>query len=212
MSFSVNETNSYINAFKEMNQKAYELIEQSKQNNPSSDYETSRIHNEAVSVSISTQSMNNYLNIKGAEASKGNATAQDILSKIINDKNYLDFFDGKEMDNGFSLKSIGYEGKELSKLTKDEATDLVSENGFFGIEQTSLRVSSFVLNMAGDNLEALKQSRDGIVQGFEEALKLFGGELPEISYKTQEKTLEAIDKRIEELTKTDLEKELDNKE
>ncbi len=40
---------------------------------------------------------------------------------------------------------------------------------------------------------------DGIVKGFEEANKMFGGNLPEISYKTQERTLALIDAKIESL-------------
>jgi hypothetical protein len=35
--------------------------------------------------------------------------------------------------------------------------------------------------------------------GFEEAEKLFGGQLPEISYKTQERTLALIDEKIKSL-------------
>ncbi len=48
-------------------------------------------------------------------------------------------------------------------------------------------------------LELLQKGREGIVQGFEEAKKMFGGELPEISYKTQERTLALIDEKINSL-------------
>lgn len=57
-------------------------------------------------------------------------------------------------------------------------------------------MANFVFNFAGDDLEKLQKGRDGIIQGFEEANKLFGGNLPEISYKTQERTLALIDERI----------------
>ncbi|MEA3288659.1 MAG: hypothetical protein U9Q04_00645, partial [Campylobacterota bacterium] len=83
-----------------------------------------------------------------------------------------------------------------------EANDLLSEDGFFGIEQTSQRVSGFVLGFAQDDIELLKKGREGVVQGFKEAEKLWGGELPELSYKTQEKTLEIIDAKIAELEGT----------
>ncbi|HRL10070.1 MAG TPA: hydrogenase-4 component G, partial [Aliarcobacter sp.] len=90
-------------------------------------------------------------------------------------------------------------GKPIMDLSPQEATDLVSENGFFGITQTSDRVSNFVFSFAGDDLEKLQKGRDGIVKGFEEANKMFGGNLPEISYKTQERTLALIDAKIESL-------------
>lgn len=98
-----------------------------------------------------------------------------------------------------SLKDIGYEGKPITELTTGEATELISEEGFFGIEQTSQRVANFVFNFSGEDLEILEQGREGIVQGFEEAKKMWGDELPQISHDTQAKTLELIDLKIQEI-------------
>ena len=104
-----------------------------------------------------------------------------------------------EMLSGLDLASIGYNGKSLNELTSDEANDLISENGFFGIANTAERIASFVLNGAGDDVEKLKAGREGVAKGFEDAKKIWGGELPEISQKTIEKTLETLDKKIAEL-------------
>ena len=93
----------------------------------------------------------------------------------------------------------GYEGKVISELSQGEAQELLDEGGFFSIDQTSKRVSSFTISLANGDLEALKEGRSGVVQGFEEAEKMWGGKLPDISYATQEKTLELIDKKIQEL-------------
>ncbi len=169
----------------------------------------SSIHNSAVNVSISMESMKVFLNIKSVELSQANTNAQNSLMNIINNTEIYDFLSGKEIDGGFSLSSIGYEGKPITELSPDEAKELVSDEGFFGVSKTSERVSSFVINLAGDDVEGLQEARKGIVQGFEEAEKMWGGELPEISYETQEKTLDIIDKKIEELLKTDAQKELE---
>ncbi|WP_149719306.1 hydrogenase-4 component G [Campylobacter concisus] len=104
-----------------------------------------------------------------------------------------------EILSGLDLASIGYNGKSLNELSSDEANDLISENGFFGIANTAGRIASFVLNGAGDDVEKLKAGREGVAKGFEDAKKIWGGELPEISQKTIEKTLETLDKRIAEL-------------
>ena len=104
-----------------------------------------------------------------------------------------------EILSGLDLASIGYNGKSLNKLSSDEANDLISENGFFGIANTAGRIASFVLNGAGDDVEKLKAGREGVAKGFEDAKKIWGGELPEISKKTIEKTLESLDKKIAEL-------------
>ena len=101
--------------------------------------------------------------------------------------------------SGLDLVGIGYNGKALGELSGDEASELVSENGFFGISNTAERIAGFVLNGAGDDIEKLKAGRDGVAKGFEDAKKIWGGELPEISQKTIEKTLESLDKKIAEL-------------
>ena len=104
-----------------------------------------------------------------------------------------------EILSGLDLASIGYNGKSLNELSSDEANDLISENGFFGIANTAERIASFVLNGAGDDVEKLKAGREGVTKGFEDAKKIWGGEFPEISQKTIEKTLETLDKKIAEL-------------
>ncbi len=170
----------------------------------------SKIHNSAVNVSISMESIKVFLNIKSVEMTQENTNSQSFLMNIINNTEVYDFLSGKELDGGLSLASIGYDGKPITELTPDEAKELVSDNGFFGIDQTSQRVSGFVISLAGDNVEALQEARRGVVKGFEEAEKMWGGELPEISYKTQEQTLKIIDEKINELLKTDSQKELED--
>ena len=167
----------------------------------------SKIHNSAVNVSISMESIKVFLNIKSVELTQSNASAHNALSNIVNNTEVYDFLSGKESENGFSLKSIGYDGKPITELSSAEAKELVSDEGFFGVIETSSRVSSFVIDMAGNNLEGLQEARKGIVQGFEQAEQMWGGELPEISYETQAKTLEIVDAKIAELLKTDAQKD-----
>jgi hypothetical protein len=151
----------------------------------------------AVKVSVSMNAQYILMAMNSSSLTESNTLTQASLSSKQQD--VLDYLSGKETQSGMSLKDIGYEGKPITELTQDEASDLISENGFFGVTQTSDRVSNFVFSFAGDNLDLLQKGRDGIVQGFEEAKKLFGGELPEISYKTQERTLSLIDEKINSL-------------
>ena len=99
----------------------------------------------------------------------------------------------------FSLADIGYAGKPIGELSQDEAKALVAEDGFFGIAKTSERISNFVINGAGEDLEKLQVGRKGMLQGFKEAEELWGGKLPEISYTTMQIALEKVDARINEL-------------
>lgn len=155
------------------------------------------INESAVKVSISMNAQYILFAMNASSLTKDNALTQASLTG--EQQEVLDFLSGKETQNGWSLKNIVYEGKPITELTPDEAKELVDEDGFFGIKQTSDRVSNFVFAFAKDDLELLQKGRDGIVQGFEEAKKLFGGELPEISYKTQERTLALIDEKINSL-------------
>jgi hypothetical protein len=97
------------------------------------------------------------------------------------------------------LKDIGYNGKSIDKLSTDEAAQLVSEDGFFGVAQTSKRLSDFVLAGGGNDIEKLKAGRNGIIDGFKQAEAMWGDKLPDISYDTLNKALEQIDKQIESL-------------
>jgi len=97
------------------------------------------------------------------------------------------------------LSDIGYEGKNIGDLSQEEATDLVSEDGFFGIDQTSNRIADFVINGAAGDEEKLRSGRAGIIQGMEDAEAMWGSELPDISQKTMDAALEKIDKTMAEL-------------
>ena len=95
-----------------------------------------------------------------------------------------------------TLADIGYEGKPIAELTQSEAKELVSEDGFFGVTQTSERIANFVLMGAGDDADKLRAGREGILRGFKEAESMWGGKLPDISYETINKAVEMIDKKL----------------
>lgn len=154
----------------------------------------SQIEKSAVEVSISMNAQIVLFAMDAGALNKDNMGAQ---------KEIFDFLSGKVTESGMSLSNIGYEGKPITELTPDEASELISEDGFFGVSQTSARVSDFVLGFAGDNVEALEQAIEGIKQGFAEAEEMWGGTLPDISYQTQNKTLETLNARLEELKGAD---------
>ncbi|NQY21333.1 MAG: hydrogenase-4 component G [Campylobacteraceae bacterium] len=190
------EQNPYVKAFTNNINEAYSKV---KANNSDETEKTEGKNDSAFKVNISSENVLNYLNSKAIEHSNYNSNAQGLLDKLLSgNTEALDFLSGKDAWNS-NLKEIGYDGKAITELSSHEAKDLLAKGGFFSIDETSLRVSSFVISLSNDNIDALQESRKGIVQGFKEAEKMWGGELPDISYKTQEKTLEFIDKKIAEL-------------
>ena len=151
----------------------------------------------AVSVHISMNAQSFLMQLESYDYSKTTTLTQSSLST--HQEDVLNFLSGNEASNGLSLKDIGYEGKPILELSSDEAQELISEDGFFGVTNTSNRVANFVFSFAGDNLELLQKGKEGVIQGFEEAKRLFGDHLPEISYQTQNRTLQLIDEKIKEV-------------
>ncbi len=105
----------------------------------------------------------------------------------------------KDILSSIDFEAIGYSGKAIADMNPDEAKALVGDNGYFGISQTSSRLSDFVLSGGGDDLEKLKAGREGIITGFKEAEKMWGDKLPAISYETLDKALAKIDEKITSL-------------
>ena len=97
------------------------------------------------------------------------------------------------------LSGIGYEGKPIAELSQDEAAQLVSEDGLFGIKQTSERIANFVINGSGGDEDRMRAGREGMLLGFAQAEQMWGGELPEISQKTMQAAIEMVDKAMYDL-------------
>ena len=97
------------------------------------------------------------------------------------------------------LGDIGYAGKPIAELSQSEAAELVSEDGLFGIKQTSERIANFVINGSGGDEERMRAGREGMLLGFKQAEQMWGGELPEISQKTMQAAIEMVDKAMHDL-------------
>lgn len=105
----------------------------------------------------------------------------------------------KSLLSSIDFSSLGYNGKNPLSMNADELNQLVSENGFFGIENTANRIADFVINGAGNDVEKLKEGLDGIKRGFEQAKKMWGGKLPQISQDTIDAAIKKVSDRIDEL-------------
>ena len=99
-------------------------------------------------------------------------------------------------DAGIDLSGFSYNGKPITEFSQDEAKALVSENGFFGVNNTAQRIFDFVAAHAGNDLEKIQVGREAILKGFRDAEQLFGGTLPDISYQTLDRLLGMVDEKI----------------
>lgn len=68
--------------------------------------------------------------------------------------------------------------------TKAEAQEAISEDGYWGVKQTSERIFDFALALSGGDEDKMDDMLAAFEKGFKEATKSWGKELPEISQKT----------------------------
>jgi hypothetical protein len=101
--------------------------------------------------------------------------------------------------NIFKNQNVGYrittdvQEIDLQEISREEAGELVKDDGYFGVEQTSDRIVDFAVSIAGNDPARLDAIKQGVEQGFQEALDAFGGWLPEISYDTYDAVFKKLD-------------------
>lgn len=83
---------------------------------------------------------------------------------------------------------------QVDKETQAQAQEAISENGYWGVKQTSERIFQMAQALAGDDPEKMKVMQDAVKRGYEAAGKAWGGELPGIAGET----ISAVDKMFED--------------
>ncbi len=151
----------------------------------------------------SVQTNGNASNKQGVSSSVNNTEIFQFISQIktdslqkLNDQNALFHFNQLN-DEDKSL--LFYNDTPVSELSVEEASELIGDDGYFGIAKTSQRIIDFVMQGAGDDVERLRAGREGILRGFAAAEKAWGGKLPDICCETIDKSIKVIDDRIAEL-------------
>ncbi len=89
--------------------------------------------------------------------------------------------------------STGSETIDISDLSQEKAQELIAEDGYFGVEQTSDRIVNFAIAAAGGDVSRLEAIKQGVEAGFTEANEIFGGKLPDISFDTLDAIMEKLD-------------------
>lgn len=83
---------------------------------------------------------------------------------------------------------------EVDPETKAQAQEDISEDGYWGVKQTSQRLFDFASALAGDDVEKMEKMQKAIEKGFKLATKDWGQDLPSIS----RDTLDATNKMFED--------------
>lgn len=76
---------------------------------------------------------------------------------------------------------------------KTEAQEAISENGYWGVSQTSQRIFDFACALAGDDVDKMKEMQAAVEKGFQQAGVAWGGELPSICGNTHTAVTQLFD-------------------
>lgn len=78
--------------------------------------------------------------------------------------------------------------------TKKDAQAAISEDGYWGVKQTSQRIFDFAVALSGGDEEKMKDMQKAFEKGFSQATKSWGKKLPGIS----SDTYDAVSKKFED--------------
>lgn len=81
---------------------------------------------------------------------------------------------------------------EVDAQTAAQAKKDIAEDGYWGVEQTSDRIVSFAKALSGGDPEKADEMITAVVKGFKDATKTWGGELPDISQRTYDATMDKL--------------------
>ena len=88
-------------------------------------------------------------------------------------------------------------GFKLSEADRAEAQQMIGEDGFFGVKQTTARIMDFAKALVGEGAseEKIEKMRAAVQKGFDEVARMFGGfdNLPGVTKDTYESIMKAFD-------------------
>ena len=73
---------------------------------------------------------------------------------------------------------------KVDAATRAQAQKDISEDGYYGVKQTSQRLFDFAAALAGDDVDKMKEMQKAMEKGFKQATKTWGRELPAICKET----------------------------
>jgi len=104
---------------------------------------------------------------------------------------------GKDDASGQGFWAVRAKGVKLSEADRAQAQQLISEDGFFGVKQTTDRIMGFAKAMVGEGASEaqIDRMRAAVQKGFDEVARMFGGfdKLPQVTKDTHAAIMSAFD-------------------
>lgn len=98
---------------------------------------------------------------------------------------------GKKAESADDMWKILASGDfEVDPETAAKAKSEISEDGYWGVKQTSQRIFDFAVALSGGDEDKMNDMLDAFKKGFSQATKSWGKSLPDISSRTYDAVLE----------------------
>lgn len=81
----------------------------------------------------------------------------------------------------------------VDEETKAQATKDIEEGGYYSPEETSTRILDFAKSLAGGDINKLEILKKAVQSGFDEAAKVWGKEMPDITKQTYDLVMKGFE-------------------
>lgn len=161
----------------------------SKNTDVAATYEASNVSDKASASSVKSKAANPEL-IAKLKADSDNRLQQ-LQSLVTNmfKKQGITIGTADDMWKVLASGNFTADADTIAKAKED-----ISEDGYWGVKQTSDRIFDFAQALAGDDEEKMKAMKKAVEKGFKEATKTCGKELPDISKNTYNAVMDKFDK------------------
>ena len=161
----------------------------SKNTDVAATYEASNVSDKASASSVKSKAANPEL-IAKLKADSDNRLQQ-LQSLVTNmfKKQGITIGTADDMWKALASGNFTADADTIAKAKED-----ISEDGYWGVKQTSDRIFDFAQALAGDDEEKMKAMKKAVEKGFKEATKTWGKELPDISKNTYNAVMDKFDK------------------
>jgi len=161
----------------------------SKNTDVAATYEASNVSDKASASSVKSKAANPEL-IAKLKADSDNRLQQ-LQSLVTNmfKKQGITIGTADDMWKVLASGNFTADADTIAKAKED-----ISEDGYWGVKQTSDRIFDFAQALAGDDEEKMKAMKEAVEKGFKEATKTWGKELPDISKNTYNAVMDKFDK------------------
>ena len=172
---------------------------------------------ETEKASKAAETTENQVRDDGVVFEKSNETKKDSANQIYNKDNVIAKLKADQQSRLDSMNSLVQKllGKQAEKFdlangsnlaatfreiagkvdqqTIDDAKASIAEDGYWGVDQTSDRLVSMAIALAGGDTDKADTMMEAIEKGYKQATKAWGEDLPQICQDTMDATRQKMD-------------------